>query len=86
MLAVGSGDAAAKLAFNKIIQPAAQKFQPNIILVSSGRFTSAAACNVRNSAKPQGAVSQAQSALTPDFYALNLRLCFSYVRQIGLSC
>ena len=34
--AVGSGDAAARLAFDKIIQPAAIRFQPNIILISAG--------------------------------------------------
>ena len=45
MVAVGAGDAAAKLAFNKIIQPAAQKFQPNIILVSSGRGHAPAAAS-----------------------------------------
>ena len=33
---VGSGDAAAKLAFDKIIQPAAIRFQPDIILISAG--------------------------------------------------
>ena len=36
MFAVGSGDAAARLAFDKIIQPAAIRFQPNIILISAG--------------------------------------------------
>lgn len=36
MCAVGSGDAAARLAFDKIIQPAAIRFQPNIILISAG--------------------------------------------------
>ncbi|KAL3135763.1 hypothetical protein ABBQ32_007326 [Trebouxia sp. C0010 RCD-2024] len=33
---IGSGDAAARLAFDKIIQPAAIRFQPNIILISAG--------------------------------------------------
>ena len=36
VLAVGSGDAAARLTFDKIIQPAAIRFQPNIILISAG--------------------------------------------------
>ena len=36
MCAVGSGDMAARLAFDKIIQPAAIRFQPNIILISAG--------------------------------------------------
>ena len=34
--AVGSGDMAARLSFDKIIQPAAIRFQPNIILISAG--------------------------------------------------
>lgn len=35
-VAVGSGETAARLAFDKIIQPAAIRFQPNIILISAG--------------------------------------------------
>eukprot|EP00884_Botryococcus_braunii_P023061 jgi/Botrbrau1/9439/Bobra.0252s0062.1 len=32
----GSGDAAAKMAFEKIVVPAARRFQPDLILVSAG--------------------------------------------------
>lgn len=78
---VGSGDAAARLAFDKIIQPAAIRFQPNIILISAGYDA-----HWRDPLEKLNFYSSTYHFLTRRVKQLSNKLCGEYALHEGTAC